>query len=576
MKRQENDPILNRAQEFATIREYLKTAIKKYSKNNAFIIKNKNGEKVTYTNITYERFGKEMKALGTALIDLGLENKRIAIIGKNRYEWMLTYTAVVSGVGVTVPLDKGLQANEIIMSVQRSKADAIIFEKEYLDVINQMKNEKNTNLKYFICMDELEDKENLYLYDLLKKGDEKVKNKDQRFEKHKIDPDEMTSLVFTSGTTSKSKGVMLSNRNIASNLYQLSKTEKIYDTDVNIAFLPFHHTFGSTGLLFFLCNGATNVFCDGLRHIQENLKEYKVSVFVCVPLLLESMYKKIMVQVEKQGKTNLIKFARKLSRFLLKFGIDIRRKLFKQILDQLGGNLRFAVSGAAALDKEVVEGLNDFGILAVQGYGLTETSPVASAENDYHLRAGSIGVALPGVEIKIDNPNEDGIGEILIKGPNVMLGYYEMEEETIKVIKDGWFYSGDLGYMDKDGFIFVTGRQKNVIVLKNGKNIYPEEIEALIVKLPYVAEVMAFGKEKDDDLVLSAKIVYNEDYVKQNYQDISEEEFKKIVWNDLKEINKQLPTYKYIKNLILTNEPMVKTTTAKIKRFEEIKKENKV
>jgi len=576
MRRQENDPILNRAQEFATIREYLKTAIKKYSKNNAFIIKNKNGEKVTYTNITYERYGKEMKALGTALIDLGLENKRIAIIGKNRYEWMLTYTAVVSGVGVTVPLDKGLQANEIIMSLQRSKADAIVFEKEYLDIINQMKQEKSTNLKYFICMDELEDKENLYLYDLLKKGAEKVKNKDQRFEKHKIDPDEMASLVFTSGTTSKSKGVMLSNRNIASNLYQLSKTEKIYDTDVNIAFLPFHHTFGSTGLLFFLCNGATNVFCDGLRHIQENLKEYKVSVFVCVPLLLESMYKKIMVQVEKQGKTKLIKFARKLSRFLLKFGIDIRRKLFKQILDQLGGNLRFAVSGAAALDKEVVEGLNDFGILAVQGYGLTETSPVASAENDYHLRAGSIGVALPGVEIKIDNPNEDGIGEILIKGPNVMLGYYEMEEETKKVIKDGWFYSGDLGYMDKDGFIFVTGRQKNVIVLKNGKNIYPEEIEALIVKLPYVAEVMAFGKEKDDDLVLSAKIVYNEEYVKQNYPNMSEEEFKKIVWNDLKEINKQLPTYKYIKNLILTNEPMVKTTTAKIKRFEEIKKENKV
>ena len=573
MKKTKNKPQYNEAQEFATIREYLKTAIKKYPKNKAFIIKNKEGKKVTYTDITYEKFGKDMQALGTALIDLGLENKRIAIIGKNCYEWFLTYTAVVSGVGVTVPLDKGLQENETIMSVQRSKADAIVFEKEYLNIINKMKEENNTNLKQFICMDSKEDG-CLYLYDLLKKGAEKVKNKDKRYENHKINPDEMTSLVFTSGTTSASKGVMLSNRNIANNLYNLTRAEKIYDTDVNIAFLPFHHTFGSTGLLFFLCNGATNVFCDGLRHIQENLKEYKVSVFVCVPLLLESMYKKIMIQVEKQGKTKLIKFARKLSRFLLKFGIDIRRKLFKQILDELGGNLRFVVSGAAALDKEVVSGLNDFGILAVQGYGLTETSPVASAENEYNQKAGSIGVPLPGCEIKIHNPNEDGIGEIAIKGKNVMLGYYEMEEETNKVLKDGWFYSGDLGYMDKDGFIFVTGRQKNVIVLKNGKNIYPEEIEALLVKLPYIEEVMAFGKEKDDDLVLSVKIVYNEDYVKQNYPDMSEEDFKKIVWNDIKEINKTLPQYKYIKNLILTNEPMVKTTTAKIKRFEEIKKEN--
>jgi long-chain acyl-CoA synthetase len=333
--------------------------------------------------------------------------------------------------------------------------------------------------------------------------------------------------------------------------------------------------FGSTALLMFLSRGAKNVFCDGLRHIQENLKEYKVSVFVCVPLLLEGIYKKIMAQVEKQGKTKLIKFARKLSRFLLKFRIDIRRKLFKQILDELGGNIRFVVSGAAALDKEVASALNDFGILAVQGYGLTETSPVASAENEYGLRNGSIGHPLPGIEIEIDNPNEEGIGELKIKGPNVMLGYYEMEEETNKVLKDGWFYTGDLGYKDKDGFVFITGRQKNVIVLKNGKNIYPEEIEALIVKQPYVSEVMAFGKEKDDDLVLSVKIVYNEDYVKQNYPDLSEEEFRKIVWNDIKDINKTLPQYKYIKNLILTNEPMVKTTTAKIKRFEEIKKENK-
>lgn len=575
MKKQKNDEIFKNAQSFDTVGEYLRTAIKKYSKNKAFIIKNKDGKKITYTNITYEKYGKDMQALGTALIDLGLENKRIAIIGKNSYEWALTYTTVMTGVGITVPLDKGLQESEIIMSIQRSKADAIVFEEEYIEVINKIKTQNNTNLKYFICMNSKENQENLYLYDLIKKGTERVKNKDKRFENHKVDPDGMSSIVFTSGTTSSSKAVMLSSRNIASDIYYMNQVEKFYDTDINIAFLPFHHTFGSTAIILFLSHGITNVFCDGLRHIQENLKEYKVTVFVCVPLLLEAIYKKIMAQVEKQGKTNLIKFARKLSRFLLKFNIDIRRKLFKQILDELGGNIRFVVSGAAALDKEVSEGLNDFGILAVQGYGLTETSPVVTAEDEYHLRSGSIGLPLPGVEVKIDNPNENGIGELVVKGKNVMLGYYEMEEETNEVLKDGWFYTGDLGYIDKDGYVFITGRQKNVIVLKNGKNIYPEEIEALIVKLPYVAEVMAFGKEKDDDLLLSVKIVYNEEYAKQNYPDKTEEEFKKIVWEDMKKINKTLPKYKYIKNLILTNEPMIKTTTAKIKRFEEIKKENK-
>ena len=566
--------IINKSEKLPTVRDYLNKSFKSYAKNNAFIVKNKQGNKVTYTNITYETLGKQMKSLGTALINLGLENKRIAIIGKNSYEWMLAYTAVLNGVGVTVPLDKGLQENEVLMSIQRSKADAIVFEAEFADIMEKIRKENNTNLKYFICMNSNENKENLYLYDLIKEGEKLLKNKDKRYEKHKINPKEMASIVFTSGTTSLSKAVMLSHQNLASQIYNINACEKIYDTDVNLAFLPFHHTFGSTATLLFLADGVTNVFCDGLRHIQENLKEYKVSIFVCVPLLLESMYKKIMLQVDKQGKTKLIKFARKLSRFLLKFKIDIRRKLFKQILDQLGGNIRFVISGAAALDKEVEAALNDFGILAVQGYGLTETAPVLAAENEQNMKYGSIGLPMPEVEIKIDNPNEEGIGEIIARGPNIMMGYYEMEAESNKVLKDGWFHTGDLGYIDNQGFIFITGRKKNVIVLKNGKNIYPEEIETIVAKLPYVAENMVFGKEKDDDLLVSIKIVYNEEYVKEKYGEISKEDLKQIVWNDIKEINKTLPQYKYIKNLVLTNEPMVKTTTAKIKRFEEIKKEN--
>ena len=561
---------LRDAKKFDTIKGYVYNAIEQYPDNNAFIIKEK---KNVYKYITYKQLGEEIRNFGTSLIDLGLENKRIAIIGKNSYPWFLTYLAVFCGVGITVPLDKGLQENEIIMSINRSKADAIVFEKQYLDVIEKIKQDKNTPVKQFICMEELEEKEDIYnISDLIKKGEELIQNGDTRFENHKIDPNEMATIIFTSGTTSMSKAVMLSNNNIASNIYDMHMVETFCSTDINMAFLPFHHTFGSTGLLVFLSAGATNVFCDGLRHIQENLKEYKVTAFVCVPLLLEAMYKKIMAEVERQGKTKLIKIATKVSNFLLKFKIDIRRKLFKSVLEPLGGKLRFIVSGASAIDKKVAKGFNDFGILAVQGYGLTECSPVLVAENEENIRYGSIGKPMLNIDIKIEDKNEEGIGEIVAKGPNVMLGYYEMPEETDKVLKDGWFHTGDLGYIDKDGFIFITGRKKNVIVLKNGKNVYPEEIEQIVANLPYVAENMVYGKEKDDDLVVSLKIVYNKEYVEEKYPDITEEQLKEIIWKDIKEINKTLPTYKYIKNLIITDEPMIKTTTAKVKRFEEMKK----
>jgi len=470
--------------------------------------------------------------------------------------------------GVTIPLDKGLPEEEIQLCLERSKADILVFDSDYLEIV---KNLKNTNVKLFVCMDELKEEGIITIKELIEEG--KKVSKDREYIDAKINAEEMATIIFTSGTTSKSKAVMLSHKNIVSNIYDIDCAEKIYSNDVNLAFLPLHHTFGSTGLLLFLRHGVTNVFCDGLRHIQQNLKEYKVSVFVCVPLQLEAMYKKIMNEVERQGKTKLIKTATKISNFLLKFKIDIRRKLFKQILDQLGGNVRFIISGASAIDKNVAKGFNDFGMLTVQGYGLTETSPVLCAENQKAIRYGSCGLPMTSVELKIDNPNEEGIGEIIAKGPNVMIGYYEDEEATNEVLRDGWFYTGDLGYIDNDGFLFITGRKKNVIVLKNGKNIYPEELEAKISTLEYVAESMVFGKPKDDDLIISAKIVYNKEYVEENYPNISEEELKKIVWKDIKEINKGLTSYKHIKDIIITAEPMIKTSTAKIKRYEEIKKE---
>ncbi len=562
--------------EYYNLKEVLANAFENYPENIAFKIKNHNAENITYREIKYKEFEKEINSLGTALIDMGMKNKRIAVIGKNRYEWILSYVAVVNGTGIVVPLDKGLPDEEIRSSLERSKTDCVIFAKDYIDCMKKIKEENTTQIEKFICMDELSEAEKKegfsYLGDLLENGKKLLEAGNKEFVNAEIDNNKMSVILFTSGTTSKSKAVALSHRNIASNIEAMNKVEGIRSTDVNMAFLPLHHTFGCTGILLFLNHGCTNVFCDGIRHIQSNLKEYKVSVFVCVPLLIEAMYKKIEKEIEKQGKTKLIKVATGVSNSLLKVGIDVRRKLFKDIINNLGGNLRLIISGASALDKKVAKAFNDFGILTIQGYGLTETSPVLAAENENCIKYGSIGLSMPGVTLKIDNPNEQGIGELIAKGPNVMLGYYENQEATDEVIKDGWFHTGDLARQDKDGYFFITGRMKNVIVLKNGKNIYPEELETLIGKLPYVEESMVFGYPKDDDLVVSVKIVYNKDYVKQNFGDISEEELYNKIWTDVKQINQELTNYKHIKKLIISDEPMIKTTTAKIKRFEEIKK----
>lgn len=565
--------MLYEAKEFKNLREIIQNSIEKYSNNNAFIIKNKQGAKEKYIEITYSQFGLDIDSLGSSLVKRGLKGKRIAVISPNRYEWMVSYLATINGTGIVVPLDKGLPDKEIESLLQRSYADAVIFDEKYIDIMKEIEKNKTTNVTHFICMDE--DDYFISLNELIEEGRILLNDGYEEFTRAEINNEEMSVILFTSGTTSASKAVMLSHKNITSNIYALHMAEKIYDTDVNLAFLPFHHTFGCTGLLLFLSCGATNTFCDGIRHIQTNLKEYKVSTFVCVPLLLEAMYKKIMNEIEKQGKTKLIKIAIPISNFLLKFGIDIRRKLFKDIINQLGGNIRFVVSGASGIDKKVAKGFNDFGILTVQGYGLTETSPVLTAENEKCIRYGSIGYPLANVDVKIENPNEEGIGEIVAKGPNVMLGYYENEEATKEVIEidengDRWFHTGDLAYMDKDGYIFIAGRKKNVIVLKNGKNIYPEELELLVNNLPYVEESMVFGMPKDDDLVVSVKIVYNKEYKEEN--NLSEEELKNKIWEDIKEINKDLPNYQHIKNLIITDEPMIKTTTAKVKRFAEIEK----
>ena len=525
-----------------------------------------------HIKITYAQFADDIKSLGTALLNMGLSEKKVAIIGPNRYEWCTSYLAITTSNMIVVPLDRALPANEIEDLIIRSKAEAVIFDKKYADVFSKLANEKKSNLSLYICMDNLE---NFTTYSsLIQKGHSLLINGDNKYDSIEIDNKKMSIMLFTSGTTSISKAVALSQSNICEDIYALAQMTDIRKDDTFLSFLPLHHTFESTcTFLYGTFSGITVAFCDGIKYVQKNLAEFKVTGFVCVPLMLEIMYKKIKKGIEEKGKTKLVQKMTKVCNGLLKFKIDIRRKVFKEILDNLGGKLRMLIAGGAAMSKDAIQGFLDLGINLLQGYGLTETSPVVAGENDKFKRCGSVGFPLPGIDVKIDNPNSEGVGEIAVKAPTVMLEYVDNPEATAEVLKDGWFYTGDLGYFDKDGFLFITGRKKDVIVLKNGKNIFPEEIEILIQHLPYVSESMVFGRpEPDGDYKICAKIVYNKDVINEMYPNISEEELHKQVWEDIKEkVNHKMPAYKYIREIILTDEPLIKTTTQKVKRHEELK-----
>ena len=537
---------------------------------------------------------------------MGFKGKRIALIGENRYEWVLSYLAVTCGGMVIAPLDKALPDKEITSLIKRSEVDAVIYEKKHQELFEKLKADKEINLNTLICIDkekvneneqnsedtnknvksqkskaeeivaELSD-ETISFESLLEKGRNLIKAKNKLYDYITLNNDEMSIMLFTSGTTSASKIVMLSQNNILSNLYAYQTHFKIHQDDTLLSFLPIHHTFEcSITILYGFYSGATIAFCDGLRYIQANLKEYEVSIFVAVPLVLETMYKKIMKAIADQGKTKLINTMTKISNALLKVHIDIRKIVFKQIIDNFGGKLRMVLYGAASLDKDTIIGLNNFGINSIQGYGLTETSPVLTAEAENKHKPGSIGYPLDNVEIKIDNPDKEGVGEILAKGPNIMLGYYGDEKKTKEAFKDGWFRTGDYGYIDDEGFIFITGRKNDIIVLRNGKNVYPQELEFLISKLPYVAECMVFARnESNTDTAIVAKIVYNKEVMEKDYPDTKKEDYEKMIWKDVKEINKTLPTFKHMKKVIVTDEPMLKTTTQKVKRNEEIKRTEK-
>ena len=562
-------------EEVQNIKELIYQVVQKYKDRIAFQIKLTpvtQKENVTYRSISYQELLEDVNALGTSLYQMGLKDARIAISGRNQYGWVVAHLSNLLGGMLSIPLDKDLQVEELENSLIRSKAKAFFFDEKHEEKIKMIQERNQTEVEYFICLTEKEGY--LNLPSLIQQGKQLLEQGEKEFLEHEVDSYGMSILLFTSGTTSKSKAVMLSQYGIAMNIYDMLLVEHFYEDDVNIAFLPYHHIFGSTCMLVMLAAGVKTVFPDGLRYIQSNLKEYGVSVFVGVPVLVDKMYKTIEKEIERQGKTKLIAVATKISNFLLHFKIDIRRKIFRQILDALGGKIRFVISGGAPLDKRIAQKFTEFGIEMVQGYGLTETSPVLAAEDREHHKYGSIGIPLKHVTLEIADPDEKGVGEIRVKGPNVMLGYYENEEATKEVLRDGWFYTGDLAYRDPDGLIFITGRKKDMIVLKNGKKVFPEELEILINRISGVEESMVFGMpEADDpnDIKVSCKVVYQENEIKEKYGDISEEEIHQKIWEEIKKINQTLPPYKYIKGLIVTKEPLIKTTTNKVKRMEEMK-----
>ena len=568
------------ATNYNSIKEIFEHSIKTYA-NKEFILE-KFDPKGRYEEISYEQFGKDVIGFGTALNRvLKLENRpRIMILSETTYDWYVSYVTLLCGDAIAIPTDKELPENELENVVKRSKADAIIYSEKKADSVKKIM-EKFPQVKYFIKMyseDGLQNKTVGMQY-LINEGTKFVNSGDDYFAKVETDPDEFKVLLFTSGTTSNAKGVMLTSRNLAENINAATAYAKVYPEDRFFSVLPLHHTYESTiGFLLPMAWGSSIAVCQGLKHIVPNMLESKPSVLISVPLLIENLYKKINASIKKAGKDGLVGSMLHITNALKMVGVDVKRKVFSDIYENLGGNLRFIVSAAAPIDAKIGKWVEDIGITFLQGYGLTETAPIAALTPEYQPKVGSAGKAIPKGEIRIEDPNEDGEGEVLIKTPTLMIGYYEDEKATNEVIEviDGerWFHSGDIGYLDKDGFLYITGRSKNVIVTQNGKNIYPEEIELLLAQVPEIKECMVYGKQDEKDpsnkeLIISVKVIPNLDKIGEN---LTDEEIREIIWPKIKEVNKKLTSYKAIKKLEIKHDEFEKTTTMKIKRYAEIKK----
>lgn len=566
--------------EIKDLREMLRGSVKNYAAKNAFLSKPVKGE--PYVPTTYQEFGNDVDAFGTKLYELGVQNQeRVAILSETRYEWYVSYLAIVNGAGVVVPLDKALTANEIRRMLERAQVSVLIYSPKLRETALEASRGLDF-LKTLVMFDTYADEENNfamrsvsgndameYSFTRLKEeGNYLLEDKYNDYLDCEIDPDEMRIMLFTSGTTDQPKAVMHSHGTIAANL--MGMTEMLYiNDDTVLSILPIHHTYECTcGFLCQIYRGNSIAEAEGLRYIVDNLKESQTTLLLAVPLIMESFHKKIWSNIDKKGMRKKVEFGIKLTRFLRKIGIDLRKSIFKDIHEALGGHLRLFIAGGAAIDPQVLQDFNDFGILAVQGYGLTECGPILALNRDVAYKNESAGLPLPETQVKVKDPDEEGIGEFIATGDNIMLGYYGDEELTAKALQDGWFHTGDLGYIDEDGFIIITGRKKNVIVTKNGKNIFPEELEFLLNKYPEIEESVVSSREhRNDDLLVIATIFPNMEEIEKTLgEDASLETIENRMKEIVKEVNQNVSTYKHIKEVHVRDTEFEKNTSKKIVR----------
>lgn len=536
-----------------------------YKSRTAFKLKDKDNN---IYEVTYEQFKNDIVSLGTSLIEKGLLNKKICVIGKNSYKWAVSYLAA-SIVGVVVPIDKELHSDDVINFMNVASAKCILGDNKNLTLIFENISKLQNKDTIFVAFDSKKDDKYNYFDNLLHIGNELLKNGNDEFDKIKIDPNEMRILLFTSGTTGNAKGVCLSQNNICSNILSIYGIVKVKRSDLFFSVLPLHHTYECTiGFLLPIYSGASICFCEGLRYIAQNMLEYHPSVILCVPLLLENLHKKIV----KNLNTSLPKkYQNQKGNPFKELPCYIKPVVKSKIKNSLGGRLRVFIVGAANVNPKILLDIHDFGLNVLQGYGLTECSPLVAGNTDFYQKDDAAGLPIPNVEYKIDSPNSEGVGEIIVKGPNVMLGYYNMEEETKKVLIDGWFHTGDLGKIDENGYLYITGRCKSVIITKNGKNIYPEEVECYLNDSPLISESLVQGINKDnsDETYVNAQIFPNikaiTEYLKGTVP--TKEEIFKIISDVIANVNKKMPNYKHIKNFVIRDKEFEKTTTQKIKRY---------
>ena len=554
------------------LRELIDGSVERFSQRPAFMVKDKTKGK--FVSISYKKMQEDIRSLGTSLINLGLRGRKIAVIGENSYYWAISYFAIANGVGVVVPIDRELKEKEVANLLKRAEVSAVIYSKKMKKVMDEVLEDRELRktLTYPIQMDLSDDEDGrISLRRLLSHGMDLLDNGDRKYLDVEVDSDALAVLLFTSGTTGLAKGVMLSHRNIVSNTVNMSKYVKIIDGGVGLSVLPMHHTYEMTcHVITGLYQGMSIAICEGLKYIQKNLVEAQVNVMLAVPLIFEMIHKKILSKAKESGKDKTLRRMMNISRkFKLYNKGNITRRLFSNVHNVTGGKISQFIAGGAAINPQVIEDYEAMGFPIFQGYGMTECSPIIAVNKDRYSKAAAAGLPLPGTEVKIYNPDEKGIGEIICRGPSVMLGYYRDDDATREALRNGWLHTGDYGYFDQDGFLYVSGRKKSVIITKNGKNIFPEEVEFYLTESEYIEEALVHGIDglRNDDVIIKAEIFPNYPLFENENPEVSEDYIEEKIGEIIEKINDTVPKYKRIKRYYIRKTEFEKTTTKKIKRY---------